>query len=88
MKMKTIVAAAALAVFALPAAANAATRHRHHHHAGYGAYARVQPQIACTQFGCMPVQRGCYPRGGRTFSGTPTGFDVVVCGNSTLYGNY
>jgi hypothetical protein len=85
--MKTIAFAAALAVLALPAAANAATRHRVHHHAGYGAYARVQPQIACTQFGCLPVHRGCYPTGGRTLSGDPTGFDVEVCPTGTLYGN-
>jgi hypothetical protein len=89
--MKTTIAlAAALAVFALPVAANAATQHRHqsHHRAGYGAYARAPGQIACTQYGCLPVPRGCYPRGGHTYSGMPSGFDVVVCGNSSLYGNY
>jgi len=87
--MKTAIAfAAALAVLSLPVAANAATKHHRHHHAGYGTYARGGGQIACTQYGCIPVQRGCYARGGRTYSGMPSGFDVVVCGNSTLYGNY
>lgn len=89
--MKTFAAlAAVLAVVAMPLAANAASKHRHHHHdrAGYGAYARGGGQIACTQYGCIPVQRGCYARGGRTYSGMPSGFDVVVCGRSSLYGNY
>ena len=87
--MKTIAAlAAALAVVAMPLAANAATKHRHHHYRSAGAYARAPGQIACTQYGCIPVQRGCYARGGRTYSGMPSGFDVVVCGHSSLYGNY
>ena len=85
----TIAIATALAVLALPAAANAASRHRHHHHyRSADAYARAQPRIACTQYGCIPVPRGCHSRGGRTYSGMPSGFDVVVCGNSSLYGNY
>ena len=85
--MKTTVAlAAALAVFALPFSANAATKHRTHPRAGYGAYARGGGQIACTQFGCMPVHRGCHREGGRTFSGLPSGFDVEVCPSGTLYG--
>ena len=89
--MKIAIAlAAAFAVLALPVAANAATKHRHHshHRAGYGTYARGGSQIACTQYGCIPVPRGCYSRGGKTYSGMPSGFDVVVCGNSSLYGNY
>ena len=72
-------------------AANAAAKHRHHghHRAGYDAHARAPGQIACTQYGCIPVQRGCVPRAGRTMSGLPTGFDVVVCpGGVTYYGNY
>jgi hypothetical protein len=88
--MKTTIAlAAALAVLALPAAANAATKHRSHHtRAGAGAYAQARPQIACTQYGCIPARPGCTVRGGRTYSGAPSGFDIMVCGNSTLYGNY
>ena len=88
--MKTAIAlATALAVLALPAAADAATKNRRHHHRGYDAYARAPGQIACTQYGCLPVQRGCYPRGGRTWSGAPSGFDVVVCPPGvSYYGNY
>ena len=46
----------------------------------------AHPQIACTVVGCMPVPRGCHPEMGYTPGGTPTGFDVAVCPNYTLYG--
>jgi hypothetical protein len=36
----------------------------------------------------MPVPRGCHPEMGYTPGGTPTGFDVAVCPNYTLYGNH
>jgi len=88
--MKTIaILAAAFAVIAMPLAANAATKHRPHHHdrAGYGAYARSGGQIACTQYGCLPVRPGCHREAGRTLSGDPTGFDVMACPTGTLYGN-
>jgi hypothetical protein len=38
-----------------------------------------QQQIACTVIGCVPVPRGCGQRPGRTWSGMPTGGDVIVC---------
>lgn len=43
--------------------------------------AKAQPrsQIACTVVGCIPVPAGCVPRPGRTWSGLPSGFDVIVC---------
>ena len=86
--MKTTIAlAAAFAILALPVTADAASKKRHQG-SGYGAYAGAPGRIACTAYGCIPVQRGCYPRGGKTWSGAPSGFDVVVCGNSTLYGRY
>jgi len=42
---------------------------------------KAQPpsQIACTVVGCIPVPAGCVPRAGRTWSGLPSGFDVIVC---------
>ena len=94
--MKTIsplLAVAALIVLALPASAASAHHYRHHdahsHRAiprrAGGAYAD-QPQIACTVAGCNPVPRGCHPEMGYTPDGTPTGFDVAVCGNTTYYG--
>ncbi len=79
---------AALTFGAAPATS---TPKHHHHHRDHlartarGAYA-TQPQIACTVVGCMPVPRGCHPEMGYTPDGTPTGFDVAVCGNYTLYG--
>ena len=78
--MKTmLVLAAALAVLSIPA--DAASKKRVRSHAS-------QAQVACTQVGCMPVPRGCYREGGRTFDGSPTGFDVITCGNGayTMYG--
>ena len=72
--------AASLAFVAMPA--SAATKH-HRHQSGQAAYAS-QPQIACTVVGCIPIPRGCHPEMGYTMDGTPTGFDVAVCGN----GNY
>ena len=83
--------ALALAVLMVPAAADAATKTKHHrsYHMSQqvrGSYA-YQPQIACTQVGCLPVPRGCYPAGGRTFSGMPSGFDVMVCPGGTMYGH-
>jgi hypothetical protein len=85
--MKTV--ALALAVLMVPVAAEAAAKHHRPHHlsqAARGGYA-AQPQIACTQVGCLPVPRGCYPRGGHTFSGEPSGFDVMVCPGGTMYGH-
>jgi hypothetical protein len=84
--MKTV--ALAIAVLVVPVAAEAAPKHHRPHvsQAARGSYA-AQPQIACTQVGCLPVPRGCYPRGGRTFSGEPSGFDVMVCPGGTMYGH-
>jgi hypothetical protein len=48
--------------------------------------AAPQQQIAYTVVGCMPVPRGCHPEMGYTPNGIPTGFDVAVCPNYTLYG--
>ena len=48
-------------------------------HRQRGAQAQPRPQIACTVVGCNPVPVGCVPRAGRTWSGLPSGFDVIVC---------
>jgi hypothetical protein len=40
---------------------------------------KEQQQIACTVIGCVPVPRGCGQTPGRTWSGMPTGGDVIVC---------
>jgi hypothetical protein len=81
--MKTIVPVVSAVVLALALIpASAATKHQKRH-----TNAAAQPQIACTVVGCMPVPRGCRPEMGYTPGGTPTGFDVAVCPNYTLYGN-
>jgi len=89
--MKTIALGFAIGLSALASMpAVAASKHHRHHYvsqAARGAYA-AQPQIACTVVGCMPVPRGCHREMGYTPGGTPTGFDVAVCPNYTLYGNH
>jgi hypothetical protein len=73
----------------IPAGAQAAKKQQRKHHTSHmarGSYA-AQPQIACTDVGCLPVPRGCHPAGGRTFDGSPSGFDVMVCPGGTMYGN-
>jgi hypothetical protein len=72
-----------VAALALPMSAQAATSQ---HSTALKAHA-YQPQIACTEVGCLPVPRGCYPTGGKTFSGLPTGYDVMVCADGTRYGH-
>ena len=47
---------------------------------GYQAYGTGRPQIACTQYGCNPIPRGCQVVPGRNpFTWDPSGFDEVAC---------
>ncbi len=78
-----VVTAVALALALVPSSA-APRHHKGHTKAAIAA----QPQIACTVVGCIPVPRDCHPEMGYTLDGTPTGFDVAVCPNYTLYGNH
>jgi hypothetical protein len=78
--MKTLIFV--LAALAIPMSAHAATKHHRSHHTR-----TYQPQIACTDVGCLPVPRGCYPTGGKTADGSPSGFDVMVCPGGTRYGH-
>ena len=79
--MKALAIAAALALAVVSAEA-ASSRQKSK---GYQA---PEPRIACTVVGCLPVPRGCYPAPGRTLDGTPSGYDVMVCGRGayTMYG--
>jgi hypothetical protein len=45
------------------------------------ATATVRPpsRIACTVLGCQPIPAACTPVPGKTRSGLPTGYDVIVC---------
>jgi hypothetical protein len=74
---KTVLFAAAVAVLALPSHADA-KKATHRHHARQRAV-QYQPQIACTAVGCVPVPRGCGQTPGRTWSGMPSGNDIIVC---------
>ena len=82
MKTVPVVTAVVLALALIPASAAPKDQKRH-----AKAATAAQPQIACTVVGCIPVPRGCHPEMGYTPGGTPTGFDVAVCPNYTLYGN-
>jgi hypothetical protein len=66
-----LVALAATLLLATSAAAVAKSKKR--------VKGQPQQQIACTVIGCVPVPRGCRPTEGRTWSGMPTGGDVIVC---------
>ena len=90
--MKTFAFGLAIALSGLACLpASAASKHHRHHYVSQSARAAyaAQPQIACTVVGCAPVPRGCHPEMGYTPGGTPTGFDVAVCGGGayTLYGH-
>lgn len=87
--MQRFVHLVTIAAAALLASAPASAAKKHHRArvspSAHAAYAS-QPQIACTVVGCIPIPRHCHPEMGYTPNGTPTGFDVAVCGNTTLYG--
>jgi hypothetical protein len=84
--MKTIVPVVSAVVLVL-ALAPASAEPKHHKRNAKAATA-TQTEIACTVVGCAPVPRGCHREMGYTPGGTPTGFDVAVCPNYTLYGNH
>jgi hypothetical protein len=69
--MRTLLVSAAAVLIAMPSVAAAKAKKP----------VRQQPQqqIACTVIGCVPVPPGCGQRPGRTWSGSPTGGDVIVC---------
>jgi hypothetical protein len=79
--MKLTIIATAVLALAVPAAAQAApARHKHRTHAVHRSVApRAQQQIACTAIGCVPVPRGCGQTPGHTWSGMPSGNDIIVC---------
>jgi len=56
------------------------SKHRSHS-SRHQPVAPAQPpaRIACTQVGCQPIPGSCMPVPGRTWRGTPTGYDVIVC---------
>jgi hypothetical protein len=84
MSHSVVIIAALLGVATLttPAATASAamSHHRSHSHRQATVSAPASPaRIACTAAGCQPIPSGCMPVPGRTWSGLPTGYDVVVC---------
>jgi hypothetical protein len=70
--MKTVVLVATFLTLSGAAEANALRRQEY-------AGRERQALIACTVLGCIPVPPGCGRTAGRTRSGSPSGFDVIVC---------
>jgi hypothetical protein len=75
--MKTTATIVFLAIAALTTATIADARSGKHERRS--ARAQQPNQIACTAIGCVEVPRGCGQVPGKTWSGMPTGNDVVVC---------
>jgi hypothetical protein len=74
--------AASLGGWALLAVSAAVAQTQQRNHAPRHRTVTVpQPQarIACTVLGCQPIPAACTPVPGRTLSGLPTGYDVIVC---------
>jgi hypothetical protein len=59
----------------------AASGQRRSHASGHHTATTVAPpaRIACTVLGCEPIPAACTPVPGRTWSGLPTGYDVILC---------
>ena len=59
--------------------AEAQNQHRRHATYRHARGAAPPARVACTVLGCQPIPAACTPVGGRTWSGLPTGYDVIVC---------
>jgi hypothetical protein len=57
----------------------AASGQHRSHSSKHDATAQPPARIACTVLGCQPIPATCTPVPGRTVSGLPTGYDVIVC---------
>ena len=74
--------AALLTVGALttPASTTITANSQHRGHSSrHNTVAQQPARIACTVLGCQPIPAACTPVPGRTWSGLPTGYDVIVC---------
>lgn len=92
LQMRKLLSAAVISAACVLVSFTASAAIKHHRHHQYDSQAAAagnaaRPRIACTITGCIPVPPGCHAEMGRTPNGTPTSFDVVVCGSHTLYGN-
>ncbi|MGO8921585.1 MAG: hypothetical protein ACLQF4_01425 [Xanthobacteraceae bacterium] len=68
------------AMLTTPASATIAAFSQHRGHSSqHHTTAQPPARIACTVVGCQPIPVVCTPVPGRTWSGLPTGYDVIVC---------
>jgi hypothetical protein len=75
-----VLTAATAGLLLAPASAAHARNNQHRSHSSpRHAVAPPPARIACTVLGCQPIPGACTPVPGRTLSGLPTGYDVVVC---------
>ncbi|MFY9897718.1 MAG: hypothetical protein WAK67_07960 [Xanthobacteraceae bacterium] len=82
MRPSAAMIAALLTVGALttPASTTIAANSQHRGHSSrHNTVAQQPARIACTILGCQPIPAACSPVPGRTWSGLPTGYDVIVC---------
>jgi len=76
----TIAALLTVGMLTVPISTTFAADYRHRSHSSqHRAAARAPARIACTVLGCQPIPAACTPVPGRTWSGLPTGYDVIVC---------
>jgi hypothetical protein len=77
-----IAALPTLAILTAPASTTvAANSHHRSHMSRHRSVPTAQPpaRIACTEIGCQSIPAACTPVPGRTWTGMPTGYDVIVC---------
>jgi hypothetical protein len=74
----TVLSAVATAVASSPFA-SARTPKRHHSSEHPATATQPPARVACTVLGCQPIPAACTPVPVRTWSGLPTGYDVIVC---------
>jgi len=82
MKPSAAMIAALLTVGTLttPASTTIAANSQHRGHSSrHNTVAQPPGAIACTVLGCQPIPAACTPVPGRTWSGLPTGYDLIVC---------
>jgi hypothetical protein len=75
-----IAALLAAGLLLAPASTGFARSNQHRGHSSlHQTVAPPSARIACTALGCQPIPAACTPVPGRTWSGWPTGYDVIVC---------
>jgi hypothetical protein len=79
-KCTALALAALFAVATLvPSGPFALARTRSHSPQYHTAATQPPARVAFTVLGCQPIPAACTPVPGRSLSGLPTGYDVIVC---------